>query len=120
MDVQVFSDAPFVELFLNGKSLGKKPNPAFNYTNFEDVEYAPGNLTAVGTSGAWPDTPTHTILTAGVPHAIVLSLDVPSVMTGTGSTLLLDGHDAALVRATVVDAAGTYIYMLLCCFVAYW
>jgi hypothetical protein len=27
-------------------------------------------------------------------------------MTGTGTSLLLDGHDAALVRATVVDAAG--------------
>ena len=34
-------------------------------------------------------------------QAVVLSLDVPSAGTGTGSTLLLDGHDTALVRATV-------------------
>jgi len=34
-----------------------------------------------------------------------LSLDVPSVTTGTGSALLLDGEDTAMVRATVKDLA---------------
>ena len=36
----------------------------------------------------------------------MLSLDVPSAATGTGTALLLDGQDTALVRCSIVDAAG--------------
>ena len=106
--MQVFSDAPEVELFVNGKSLGKQQNQPFNFSHFANVQYAPGNLTAVGSSPHWPqaDWPVHTLLTAGPSAAIVLSLDAPSKLTGTGESLLLDGHDAALVRATVVDEKG--------------
>ena len=42
----------------------------------------------------------------GSAAGIVLSLDAPSLATGTGSALYLDGEDAAAVRATVVDANG--------------
>ena len=37
---------------------------------------------------------------------IQLSVDAPSPRTGTGSAVVLDGSDVALVRATVVDAHG--------------
>jgi hypothetical protein len=44
-------------------------------------------------------------------YELQLTLDVPSIATGTGSALLLDGHDAALVRASVLEkvagATGT-------------
>ena len=84
------------------------PPPApFGFASFKSVKYVAGNLTAIGRQ-----TPngtalaTHTQLTPGVAKTIVLSLDAPSLATGTGSALLLDGHDAGLVRATVVDAMG--------------
>lgn len=38
--------------------------------------------------------------------SLSLSLDCPSPHTGTGNSLFLDGQDAALVRATVLDASG--------------
>ena len=105
--IEVFSDLPLVELLLNGKSLGTAPCAAFGFAVFSAVKYAPGNLTAVGrqTAGG-ASLAVHTQLTPGAAAAIVLSLDAPSIATGTGSALLLDGHDAGLVRASVVDAAG--------------
>ena len=36
----------------------------------------------------------------------MLTIDTPSPMLGTGSALLADGQDVALLRATVVDAKG--------------
>lgn len=36
----------------------------------------------------------------------MLSVDVPSPATGTGDAVITDGADSALIRATVVDAAG--------------
>ena len=48
-------------------------------------------------------------MTAGPAVAVVLSVDAPSPRTGTGNALVLDGHDAALVRATIVDAAGNTV-----------
>ena len=38
-------------------------------------------------------------------------IDAPSKTTGTGDTLLLDGHDAALLRASVVDASGNVMHL---------
>lgn len=47
--------------------------------------------------------------TAGEAAAIVLSVDCPSPVTGTGDALLLDGQDAGLVRATIVDSNGHFV-----------
>lgn len=90
-------------------SNGSPPPPPspFGFASFKSVEYAAGNLTAVGRLTANGTVlAMHTQLTPGSATAIVLSLDAPSVATGTGSALLLDGHDAGLVRATVVDKLG--------------
>ena len=105
--IVVFSDLPVVELILNGQSLGAADCAEFGFAEFKTVRYAPGNLTAVGrhTAGG-AALAVHTQLTPGAAAAIVLSLDAPSLSTGTGSALLLNGHDAGLVRATVVDDAG--------------
>jgi hypothetical protein len=45
----------------------------------------------------------------GAPVGIALTIDAPSLATGTGSALYLDGEDAAAIRATIVDAAGAYL-----------
>jgi hypothetical protein len=43
---------------------------------------------------------------AGVATSIELSLDAPSASTGTGTHLVADGEDVAMVRATLFDSAG--------------
>merc|ERR1712032_246751 len=47
---------------------------------------------------------THKLHTpAGAKRRLHLTIDVPSPSTGTGKALLLDGRDAALLRASVVE-----------------
>merc|ERR1712072_919464 len=38
-------------------------------------------------------------------------MDAPSAQTGTGTALFLDGHDAALLRASVVDSEGRVMHL---------
>lgn len=52
---------------------------------------------------------THTIHTPGEAAALRLSLDAPNADKGTGSALVLDGQDVALVRAEVVDKNGNLV-----------
>ena len=47
---------------------------------------------------------------AGSATSMELSLDAPSVSTGTGSHLVADGEDVAMVRATLFDSAGNFAY----------
>jgi len=110
--VQVFSDLPKVQLFLNGDALGPAgglSNGPGLYAGFEQVHYKPGNLTAVGYTATGAVGASHMLLTSKAAAAVVLSLDVPSVATGTGTALLLDGHDAGMVRATIVDIDGNVV-----------
>ena len=53
---------------------------------------------------------THDAKSWGAPAAIKLSMDVPSIATGTGSAVYADGMDVALLRATVVDASGNAVF----------
>jgi hypothetical protein len=70
------------------------------------VAFTPGNLTVVGLDHQGNVAASDWSVTSGPAVAIVLSLDCPNPLTGTGSKLLLDGQDVALVRATLVDSAG--------------
>lgn len=72
-------------------------------------EFIPGNLTAVGYDKGGAAVAHDTSLTVGTPSTIQLSLDAPSIDTGTGEAILLDGQDAALVRVTVVDVDGNMV-----------
>lgn len=71
---------------------------------------AAGNVTCIGRDRAGKVVAVDTRFTSGIAAAIVLSLDAPSALTGTGTALLADGQDAALVRATVVDVAGHTVH----------
>lgn len=105
--IHVFSSAATVELLLNGKTIGAStPVSMFGWAEWDDISYAAGNLTAVARDSSGGIVATHTRITPGAPAALVLSVDAPNEDTGTGSALVLDGHDAALIRATVVDASG--------------
>ncbi|SOD55811.1 beta-galactosidase [Pseudoxanthomonas wuyuanensis] len=101
-EVVVYSEFPEVELFLNGKSLGRKPvDEGSEYKTAYDVPYAPGRLLAVGyrdgrEAGRWE------LRTAGAPAVAVATAD--------RSQLSANGEDLLYVTVELHDADGTPIY----------
>lgn len=96
--VYATSNADSVELFLNGRSLGKGEKDGFLFT-FKDLAYAPGTLRAVATY-ADGKTAEHVLTTAGPPAALRLTPH-----TGPRG-FVADGADLMLVDVEVVDARG--------------
>ena len=100
LDVDVYSSCEEVELFLNGKSLGRKPtNRSTEFKATWSVPYQPGTLKAVG-HGKTPRTAAATaeLRTADVPARIKLSADRARVRA--------DGQDLSYVTVELVDARG--------------
>ncbi len=115
--VMVYTNAEEVELFLNGKSLGKKRlgvdtveipvgknvSPTEHFTSpFRlawDVPYAPGELKAVGYRGG-KIYAQDIVKTAGKPARIVVTPD--------RTTLHADGRDLEFFTVRVEDAQGNF------------
>ena len=93
--VYVVSTADEVELFLNGRSLGKG-RQSYRYLHiFDDVAYEPGSLEAVGSDGS-----RYRLETAGEPFQLRLkAIENPE---GTKA----DGADMVLFEVEVVDKEG--------------
>ena len=106
--INVYSNAPMVELVINRKSQGKQQLSWLGWASF-NVSFEAGTLTANALSSDGHTLATHTVATAGEASKIVTTLDVPNEQTGTGSALVADGQDAGLVRAMVVDAKGNIV-----------
>ena len=79
---------------------------AGSYAEFLSVPWATGTVTANAKDAAGKTVATDSRHTLGKASKLELSIDAPSAATGTGEAVLLDGHDAALLRASVVDADG--------------
>jgi beta-galactosidase len=98
LKVTVYSSCERVELFLNGKSLGKKETSrATEFTAGWDVPYAAGELKAVGYKGK-KKTADAVLKTAGGVSAIKLSPD--------RSEISADGQDLSYITVELTDAAG--------------
>jgi beta-galactosidase len=95
IDVWVNSNADHVELFLNGKSLGKKAMPRNRHLQWS-VPYRAGTLSAVGTKQG--RTLRTQVQTTDIPYAIELSTERTMV--------LADGRDAAVINVIVKDKRG--------------
>lgn len=111
----MYTNAPQVDLLLNGKSLGPQPVGDPSHTTNKSygvwsVDWAAGNITGVAMDQSGKSLATHVVPTSGQAAKIVLTLDAPNEKTGTGSKLLMDGEDMALVRATLVDAQGNFAH----------
>ena len=125
-NVRIYSTCDEVELFLNGKSLGKRqpatteelmaewrkygllerhselpPGAKLRHAPFiwRDVPYEPGTLNAVGTKGGKQFVDKR--VTAGKPYQIVLQPDRERISAG--------GRDAVRIVATIVDEHGIMI-----------
>ncbi len=116
--VFVYTDYPEAELFLNGKSLGRrhkanglkvddqKPSTrdvakqrALRYRlMWDDVLYEPGELRVVAFDSNGVAADSNTIYTAGKAQSIKLETD--------RSTLFANGEDLAFITVSLVDAKG--------------
>ena len=103
LEVVVYSEFPQVELFLNGKSLGRKAvGLETEYRASFKVPYKPGQITAVGyrngrEAGRW------SLQTAGAPASANVSVD--------RSRVRANGEDLAYVTVELVDAKGVPVYL---------
>jgi beta-galactosidase len=95
VDVWVNSNADNVELFLNGKSLGKKDMPRNSHLQWT-VNYEPGKLEAIAYKKG--KKLTAKVETTGQPTEVVV--------TPYKTTILADGKDATVINITVVDREG--------------
>ena len=109
--VHAYSSAPRVELLVNGRSQGARAivpmvHGPGSYAEWREVPFEAGTITAVATNASGGVVASTSRHTNGPTASLRLTVDAPHESTGTGSRLLLDGHDAALLRATLLDASG--------------
>ncbi|MDQ3821335.1 MAG: DUF4982 domain-containing protein, partial [Acidobacteriota bacterium] len=98
LEVNVYSSCEEVELFLNGKSLGRKPtNRSTRYTAAWEVPFQPGVLRAVGYDNG-REASSSELRTASQPVSIRLSADRERIKA--------DGEDLSYVTVELVDARG--------------
>ena len=107
--IQAYTNAPMAELTVNGKSQGKVNVNWQGWAQWSDIPYSPGKITATALDSQNQIKATHIVETAGDPAKVVLTIDAPNEKTGTGSALVLDGQDAGMVAAAVVDAQGRVV-----------
>jgi len=101
-NVEIYTNAEEVELFLNGKSLGtQKLHPDASAITFK-VAFEPGSLKAVAKSHG-KVVATDEVKTAGKAARLVFAADSPNV------PLTPEWNDVRYVTATLVDEAGTRI-----------
>ena len=96
--VHVFTSGDEGELFLNGKSLGRKKKGQYEYRlRWDDVVYQPGTLKVIAYKNGktWA---TDEVATAGEPDGLKLEPDRGKIRA--------DGKDLSFVTVTVTDKRG--------------
>lgn len=96
--VHVYTSGDEAELFLNGRSLGRKQRGPRDYRlRWDDVVYQPGELRVVAYKGGreWA---TDVQRTSGAATAVALTAD--------RAALRADGEDLAFITASIRDAEG--------------
>jgi beta-galactosidase len=99
--VHVYTSGDEAELFLNGKSLGRKKRGEFEYRLvWDEVKYEPGELKVIACKNGneWAEAAKKT---AGKPAALKLTPD--------RKTIAGDGLDLCYVTVDVVDADGVIV-----------
>lgn len=95
IEVWVNSNAEEVELFLNGKSLGKKSMPRNSHLKW-NVVYQPGTLEAIAFKNG--EKITSKVETTGVATKVLA--------VANKTTVLADGKDGVIVNVSIVDEKG--------------
>jgi len=99
--VHVFTSGDEAELFLNGKSLGRKKKTAFEYRlRWDEVNYEPGELKVIAYKNGkiWA---ANIVKTTGKAAKIEATVD--------RSTIKANGEDLAFITVKITDATGLMI-----------
>ena len=96
----VVSTGDEVELFLNGRSLGKGRQSSRYLFTFDDIAFEEGRLEAVSRGANGEELSRHAIETAGAPH----HLNIRTIENPEG--FVADGADMAIIEFEVVDKQG--------------
>ena len=99
--VHVYTSGDEAELFLSGRSLGRKKRTQYEYRlRWDEMKYEPGELKAIAYKNGkrWAE---DVMKTTGVAARISLQADRVSIKA--------DGHDLAFVTVTVADGAGLLV-----------
>jgi hypothetical protein len=109
--LNVLTEAPTVKLFVDNKLTETVAVPPLEAAAFksEVPAFDSSNVTVVCEGADGKPSGSQRMTKPSNATAIVFTIDVPSAATGTGSALLLDGHDVAMLRAAVVDSSGTVV-----------
>ncbi len=99
VDVWAYSNMEEVELFVNGKSLGKKTMPKNGHLSWNTV-YTPGYVKAVGYKNGKKAMETK-IETTGAPAKLGLSAD--------RTTINADSRDVAAITVKALDKKGNFV-----------
>ena len=107
--VYCYTDYPEAELFVNGKSQGRRTKNAAERLDryrlrWNDVRYEPGEIRVVVYDEKGDKAGEQTVRTAG--KAVSLQTDV---WTQNGGTLKADGNDMAFVTVSLTDKRGTLV-----------
>jgi beta-galactosidase len=99
--VHVYTSGDEGELFLNGKSLGRKKKGEFEYRlRWDDVKYEPGEVKVV-TYKAGKEWATDTVKTTGKASKVMLKPD--------RATITADGNDLSFITVSIADRNGTMV-----------
>jgi Glycoside hydrolase family 2 C-terminal domain 5/Domain of unknown function (DUF4982) len=99
-NVEVYSNCEEVELFLNGKSLGRQPLPRDDSPRVWKVSFAPGNIKAMGLNKG-KVAASYVLPTAGKPARILL--------TANKNSVVYDWNDVVFVNVSIVDENGVLV-----------
>lgn len=100
MNVNVYSRAPKVKLYLNGRLIGEKETTPDTYTATFEVPYEPGTLKAINVIKK-KETATAELHTTGAPATIRLTADRQKIKA--------DKNDLSYVKIEVLDKEGRLI-----------
>lgn len=100
IDVWAYTNYDEVELFLNGKSLGKKQKTEDDFQLVWRLTYTPGTLKAIANKKG-KEPLIKEIKTAGKPTKLILEPD--------RSQIKADGRDLSCITVKVVDSEGTIV-----------
>lgn len=99
--VHVFTSGDEAELFLNGKSLGKKKKKEFEYRlRWDDVAYEPGELKVIAYKNG-KEWSSDIIKTTGSPKSLKLQVDHDKIKA--------NGKDLAFITVNVFDEEGLIV-----------
>ena len=107
--VYCYTDYPTAELFVNGKSMGKREKNAAERLDcyrlrWNEVRYEPGELKVVVFDESGKKAGEQVVRTAGKPAKLQLD-----VWTQHEGQLMADGDDLAFVTVSLTDRSGTLI-----------